>query len=364
MLRLRSTSRVLSFVVGMAALIMFPVDGKAGSRWGADYLPNVELVTERNERVRFYDDVIKGKIVVFSFIYTSCREICPLVTARMAQVYDRLGDAAGRDIHFVSISIDPENDTPERLKEHADTFRDDPAWIFLTGNKADIDLVRYKLGERSRKLTEHSSHIMLYNDRTGVWARDSAFADTERLAITLRRMDPEWRPDMTTVAFYSGKTDPGLELPGQALFAKACASCHTIGEGVRVGPDLKGVTHRRESDWLHGFIRSPKRYHHEKDPTALALARDFPAVRMPNLLLSRSDVGDLVAYLQARTFALESKAQPGGHAHDHAQHAGSAHGHRAGKHQPQHARQSSKSKHDGGHHHHHQPKHHHNHAHH
>ncbi|MBU1212264.1 MAG: SCO family protein [Alphaproteobacteria bacterium] len=315
---------VLSVVFGVAT------DRTAhAARWGKDYLPNVELVTQDGKTVRFYDDVVKGKLIVFSFIYTTCRDICPLITARLAQVYDKLGDVAGRDVHFVSISIDPENDTPALMKEHADTFRDDPRWLFLTGTPENVGKVRYKLGERSRKLTEHGAMIMMFNDLTGEWSRDSAFGDLGAVVLSIRAMKPEWRDRPVEIAANPspGAAPATAELPGQALFVKACASCHTVGAGVRVGPDLKGLTERRERAWLHRFIKSPKTLHAQKDPVALALAREYPTVRMPNLLLSSNDVDDLLAYLEFRSFAAEAPA--GGHAHDHAtaHAAGHAHDH-------------------------------------
>ena len=285
------------------------------SRWGQNYLPNVELKTQDNQTVRFYDDVLKGKIVAISFIYTSCLDICPLITARMAQAYERLGDAAGRDVFFVPISIDPERDTPERLKRHADAFRSDPNWVFLTGKPDDVALVRRKLGERSRKLTEHGAQIMLYNDRTGEWLRDSAFADLGVLAVTMRNMDPAWRNRPNVPAPTHASTGPVQDMPGQALYAKACASCHLVGGGRKIGPDLKGLTQRRDRDWLERFIMAPARMHAEKDPIALELAAQFPAVRMPNLQLSKSDVADLLSYINARDYALAAADMAGPHSH-------------------------------------------------
>ena len=94
---------------GRAAWAPWPA--QAG-RWGKDYVPNVPVVTQDGKTLNFYDDLIKDKIVVFSFIYTSCKDICPLATARLAEVQDKLGDRIGRDIFFYSISIDPEHDTP------------------------------------------------------------------------------------------------------------------------------------------------------------------------------------------------------------------------------------------------------------
>jgi protein SCO1 len=320
----------------LAALLIsataMPVSAK--SRWGKNYLPNVELVTQDGEPVRFYDDVLKDKIVLISFVYTTCRDICPLITARLAQVYEQLGAAAGRDIHFVSISIDPVNDTPAKLKEHAQAFRSDPNWVFLTGDPVRIGLVRHKLGERSRKLTEHGAQVMLYNDRTGEWSRDSAFADLGALTIAVRSMDPGWRVGAGR-AVAAGRevggpqginaNAPTDERPGQALFVKACASCHSIGQGDRVGPDLKDITSRRDRRWLVRFIRWPSKLHQEKDPAALALAAAYPRVRMPNLQVSEADVTDLLAYLDARSFAV---AAPDAAGHEHSMH-GAAHDHSA-----------------------------------
>lgn len=311
----------------------------AKSRWGKDYLPNVELVTQEGKTVRLYDDVFKGKIVVVGFIYTTCLDICPLITARMAQVYEQLGEAAGRDIHFVSISIDPVTDTPEKLKTHAEAFRSDPNWVFLTGDPKNIELVRYKLGERSRKLSEHQGMVMLYNDRTGEWSRDSVFADLGALEIAIRSMDPKWRDStvraaeaqLAAPATGTGAAHPVVDLPGQALFVKACASCHTIGHGDRVGPDLRDVSARRERAWLLRFMQKPATLHAGKDPIALALAAAYPKVRMPNLKLSASDATDLLSYLDARSFAVteggkRNAANGQGHAaHHHHGHGGHVH---------------------------------------
>src|SRR4051794_20248844 len=94
----------------LAALILSVPDSSnaQGRRWGEGYFPNLPVVTQDGKTLRFYDDVIKGKIVLVSFIYTSCPDICPLTTARLTQVEDKLGDMVGRDIFFVSLTVDPE----------------------------------------------------------------------------------------------------------------------------------------------------------------------------------------------------------------------------------------------------------------
>ena len=137
-----------------------PAPGSGGSVWGADYFPNVPLVTQDGMKLRFFDDVIKGKVVALNFIYTNCPDMCALETARLREVQRILGERVGRDVFFYSITIDPERDTPEVLKRYAEKFQVGPGWQFLTGKKTDITQLRRKLGvyndeNRTEKLQEH-----------------------------------------------------------------------------------------------------------------------------------------------------------------------------------------------------------------
>jgi cytochrome oxidase Cu insertion factor (SCO1/SenC/PrrC family)/mono/diheme cytochrome c family protein len=274
------------------------------NRRGPNYFPDVPVIDQNGRTMKFYDDVIKGKIVVISFIYTNCQDICPLTTARMAQVADKLGDVMGRDLFFISMTVDPENDTPERMKAFADAYDVGPGWLFLTGKLDDIRAINFKLGDRSdRSLSQHRNEIVLGNDATGDWQRASVFGDLDSLVISIRQMNPKWldqvhvpgRDQVSNAAF------PLSKQPGQALFRRLCAPCHTIGAGDRVGPDLRDVTARRDRAWLKSFISDPRKMFAAKDPTALALAAKFPAVRMPALRISDIDADDLLSYLDAES---------------------------------------------------------------
>jgi protein SCO1 len=288
----------------------------AASPWDGAYFPNLPVVTHDGRTLRFYDDLIKDKIVVINFVYTSCANICPLTTARLAEVKDRLGDAVGRDIFFYSITLDPAVDGPEVLAKYAETYRAGPGWLFLTGKPGDIDLIRHKLGERSRSLSEHRNDVMLGNDRTGEWGRDSAFSDIDQLVATIRNMDPKWRDQVHTII----SAAPGAKAtviggtPGQALFIKACAACHTIGQGALVGPDLAGTLERREREWLKHFLMAPDEMRAAKDPVAVALDEKYPGVSMPNLGLSTGDVEDLLSYLAAKSASAEQQTGAQEHA--------------------------------------------------
>jgi protein SCO1/2 len=315
--------RTVFAAIATLAAVSAPGPGAAQSRpWGEGYFPNLPVVTQDGKTLRFYDDLIKGKIVLISFIYTSCPDICPLTTARIAQMEEKLGDIVGRDIFLISMTVDPENDTPERLKAFAEAFHAGPGWSFVTGKPEDVRAINYKLGERSRKLSEHRNEIVLGNDATGEWARDSVFGDLDRLIMTIRGMDPKWR-DEVRLAPHSPASNTGYEFrnqPGQAMFKKICAPCHTIGVGDRVGPDLRGVTERRERAWLASYIRNPPKMRARQDPAAIELAARFPGVHMPALGVSEIDAVDLIAYLEAETSRLSAAQGPAAPDHEHGHH--------------------------------------------
>ncbi|MCC6890691.1 MAG: SCO family protein [Hyphomicrobiales bacterium] len=339
---LRALALLVALTLGVIALGTMALGTMAqtqSSRWGQGYLPNVPVVTQHGKSMRFYDDVLKNKIAVISFIFTSCRDICPVVTARLSQLEDKLGDVVGRDIFFVSISIDPETDTPDKLKEYAAAFQTGPGWLFLTGKKADIDVIRHRLGERSARPAQHRNEILLFNGTTGEWEKTSVFADMTALALTVRAMNPAWRntgrldggpgpanlplSDHATVG--SATANP-LALPGHALFTRACGACHSIGGGPKVGPDLVGLMTRRSRDWVRRYVIDPDALRAQKDRIALALVEQYRAVRMPNLGLSEHDAEDVMAYIEAKSYGVEADnrrppaAHHGHHGHHHHHH--------------------------------------------
>jgi protein SCO1/2 len=311
MLRVRISGLILLAFLMSTVLPAFEAQA---SRWGKSYFPDANVVTHDGKTLRFYDDLIKDKVFVISFLFTTCKDVCPLATARLAELQDKLGDSMGRDIFFYSISIDPETDTPERLKGYANAFRAGPGWLFLTGKPEDIHAIRHKLGERSRILSDHRNEVLLGNGGTGEWARNSALGDLDSLALAVRGMDPKWR-----AAGGAARTNPKIvrfdlaSQPGQALYRRLCAGCHTVGRGDRVGPDLAGSLGRRERAWLVSYISDPEKMRARQDPVALALAAKFPAVRMPAMGVSDADATDLLAYiahLEARHAKRSGPLQP------------------------------------------------------
>lgn len=288
------------------------------SRWGKAYLPNLPVIDQDGNTFNFYDDLIAGKNVIINFIFTTCSDICPLTTARMTLVQEKLGDSVGRDVFMYSITVDPKTDRPEQLKNYAEAFRIGPGWRLLTGNPEDIALIRNKLGERSKVRSGHRHEILL-GSKGGGWSKDSLFGDIERVVRNIRLLD-DWpqRPSNPTAVEtpLSGSIEVS-DKPGQALFIKACASCHTIGKGDRVGPDLAYVSARRSKEWLRGFVSRPDKMFAAGDPVALAMAKKYRGLRMPNLGLSEQDADDVIAYLDAQSFVITTEAKGLGALPDH-----------------------------------------------
>jgi protein SCO1 len=296
-------------IAGLALVLAGAGSAQAaqGHRWGEGYFPNLPVVTQDGTTLRFYDDLIKGKIVVISFIYTRCTDLCPLSTARLAEVKERLSeDAVGRSVFFISMSVDPEHDTPADLKFFADAYHSGPGWQFITGRPEDLRAIETKLGNTGRKLSEHRNQIVLGNDATGEWERASPFGDLEPLVMAIRALDPKWREQVREPR-PDAVSDTGYRLstaPGEVMFAKLCAPCHAVGAGTRVGPDLRGVAQRREHAWLARFMRNPEAMIAEQDPIAVALAAQYKGAHMPNMGLTEDDAGDLITYLTAETARL------------------------------------------------------------
>src|ERR1044071_7161427 len=183
-----------AFISLIIAIFAFVIAAKPVTASGADssHFPNVELITQDGKKVHFYDDLIKGKIVAIDLIYTTCKYSCPLETARLVQLQKLLGDRMGKDVFFYSISIEPEHDTPEVLKEYAEKYHVGPGWLFLTGKPADIKLISHKLGLDSLPTIDdpdgHTPHLLIGNEANGLWMKNSALDNTRFLAMKIEQL--------------------------------------------------------------------------------------------------------------------------------------------------------------------------------
>lgn len=138
--------------------------------------PNVTLTTHEGKKVKFYDDLLKDKIVLINFMYVKCEGTCPGTTANLVKVQQLLGDRVGKDIFMYSITLKPEEDTPKVLAAYAKAYKVKPGWQFLTGDPKDIELLRQKLGfidrdpVRDANKTNHIGMLRWGNEPHTLWA--------------------------------------------------------------------------------------------------------------------------------------------------------------------------------------------------
>lgn len=144
-------------------------------------MPDVELLDQDGRRVRFYTDLVKGKTVVINFIFTTCTTICPPLGATFARVQKDLGERTGRDVHFISISVDPAVDTPERLKAWGAKFHAGRGWTFVTGAKPQVDELLRALATSTARPQDHSPTVLIGNDARGQWTRTYGLARPSQL---------------------------------------------------------------------------------------------------------------------------------------------------------------------------------------
>jgi len=161
----------------------------------SDRFPNVELLTHRDQAVRFYDDLVKDRIVIVNFMYTSCENICLPIAQNLSRVHAQLGERMGRDILILSLTIDSEVDDPSVLREHiVRNGGEKKGWLYLTGDYDDIDRVRRALGVYDldpvidADKSEHSGLLTFGNDRTDQWAALPALMSSEEIVETVLRI--------------------------------------------------------------------------------------------------------------------------------------------------------------------------------
>jgi protein SCO1/2 len=269
---------------------------------GADYFPNVPLVNQDGETLHFYDDVIKGKVVAINFMFTSCGDICPLETAKLRDIQTMLGDHVGKNVFMYSITVDPDRDTPAVLKAYREKFKVGPGWQFLTGKIEDIDRIRKKLAmynEDGDELSDHSINFVLGNEKTGQWLKRTPFDVPEAIvSVLLERLQTHSLMASNSRQSYTEVRALPSVGNGKNLFLSRCTTCHTMGQGDKLGPDLLGVVSRRDRQWLTRWLKEPEVMLKEKDPLAIALLDQYNNIPMPNLKLKSTDISDLIEYMQ------------------------------------------------------------------
>ena len=145
------------------------------------YFTDVILVNQNGEKMRFYSDLLHGKVVVINSFFATCKGSCLPMERNLEKVQAALGDRVGKDVHIISISVDPMVDTPANLKQYATKLNAKPGWYFLTGEKQNVDLALKKLGHLVANKEDHLNIFIIGNERTGLWKKAFGLANSEEL---------------------------------------------------------------------------------------------------------------------------------------------------------------------------------------
>ena len=157
----------------------------------AAYFTNAHLLTHEGKPVRFYDELLKDKLVVINMMYTVCSGICPAHTAALKALQLALGARVGRDIFMYSLTLQPQFDTPAALRDYMRLYQVQPGWTFLTGKPPQVDRIRRRLGfydsdpVADADLARHTGMLRIGNLRARRWSMAPALASTRQLVSAI-----------------------------------------------------------------------------------------------------------------------------------------------------------------------------------
>jgi protein SCO1/2 len=206
-------------------------------------LPDTPLVDEQGRKVHFRSDVVHDRVVAIQLIFTTCGTICPPLGANFGKLRKLLGDRAGRDVQLISLSVDPQADTPERLKAWATQFGYGPGWTLLTGAEEDVRALRKALRVDSGDKSSHSPLVLVGNPTTGKWTRAYGLAAPATLVTAIDEVAKN--PVSPAVP-----TTPAAATPAPEGGANGSAAAGYFTDVVLV--DQNGREQRLYSDLLKG----------------------------------------------------------------------------------------------------------------
>ena len=155
----------------------------------ARYFTNTELIDQDSKPRRFYDDLLRGKKVLVNFAFTSCKGACPTMTSNLVKVQKLLGARVGKEITMITVSVDPENDTPAALKRYTEQHGVGAGWYFLTGAPENVKTVLGRLGGLVQKPDDHTTVLLIGNPVTGHWIKAQATSNPKDIVYIVDHLD-------------------------------------------------------------------------------------------------------------------------------------------------------------------------------
>lgn len=175
---------IRNFVIALLVAAPVVLSTQAAPSSFSPNIPDVEVVTHEGKTVRFYSDLVKGRNVAVNFIFTNCTTICPASGAMFASLQKQ----SARDLHFISVSIDPTYDTPKRLTTWSKQFRTQPGWTLITGKQTAIDAIVKAFGGPEGRPQDHNPLTVIGSDMTHNWQRLYGFPGAEKVSATVKEV--------------------------------------------------------------------------------------------------------------------------------------------------------------------------------
>src|SRR5262249_42017046 len=149
-------------------------------------IPDVTVLDQNNRELHFYRDLVQGKTVAINFIFTTCTTICSPLTANFARIQKTMEARGEKGLHLISVTVDPENDTPERLARYAALFHAQSGWTFVTGKRGDLQQIWKAFNIYMSSKTDHPPTVAIGNEKERVWVYASGLISSDKLvgAIT------------------------------------------------------------------------------------------------------------------------------------------------------------------------------------
>jgi protein SCO1 len=177
--------------IGLSILVLFtlcsalmaqePTPSANGESAARKYFTDVLLVNQNGEKMRFYSDLLQNKVVVINSFFATCTGSCLPLNRNLEKLQKALGEHMGKEVYFVSISVDPTVDTPPSLKAYAKKLNAGPGWFFLTGDKENVDFALKKIGQFVDDKNDHFNIFIIGNERTGLWKKAFGLAKDDEL---------------------------------------------------------------------------------------------------------------------------------------------------------------------------------------
>jgi len=149
-------------------------------------IPDATVLDQNGRKLRFYTDLVKDKTIAINFIFTTCTTICPPMTANFARVQKTMMAHGQKDFYLISVSVDPENDTPAKLKAYAEMFQAKSGWTFVTGTRAELQLIWQAFSVYSGGAKQdHAPTVVIGNDARHSWTYASGLTSANKLVAVI-----------------------------------------------------------------------------------------------------------------------------------------------------------------------------------